>query len=127
MKRTLIFAAALAAASVNVLAGDVLTASNGRTVYTFDKDAGGKSTCYDACAALWPAVPANGVSGAEFAAVDRNDGSKQAAFKGQPIYFYAADTQPGDMKGEGIKGVWHVIATGKQSQPKAPSGTSTGY
>ena len=38
------------------ISGDVLTGTNGMTLYTFDKDAAGsgKSACNDPCAGNWP-------------------------------------------------------------------------
>jgi predicted lipoprotein with Yx(FWY)xxD motif len=38
------------AASPAMVSGDVLTGSNGMTLYTFDKDADGKSMCNGPCA-----------------------------------------------------------------------------
>lgn len=35
-------------------AAGILQAKNGMTLYVFDKDNGGVSSCYDACAAKWP-------------------------------------------------------------------------
>ena len=35
--------------------GDILTDSEGRTLYLFNPDAQGDSTCYDDCAEAWPA------------------------------------------------------------------------
>ena len=36
-------------------AAEMVTAKNGMTLYVFDKDTAGVSTCYDACSAMWPA------------------------------------------------------------------------
>jgi predicted lipoprotein with Yx(FWY)xxD motif len=41
--------------------------------------------------------------------VDRPDGSKQLAYYGWPLYFYAADQAAGDVNGQGVGGKWYVI------------------
>jgi predicted lipoprotein with Yx(FWY)xxD motif len=118
--------------------GDVLVAANGMTLYTFDKDVTNKSNCNDACLKAWPALIATAdakVSG-EFSIINRDDGGKQIAMNGKPLYFYIADQKAGDITGDGSGGVWHVVragqvaaATATQSSPRraaAPAQTS-GY
>jgi predicted lipoprotein with Yx(FWY)xxD motif len=88
----------------------VLTDSNGMTVYTFDEDQGGVSSCYDSCAQAWPPVLANGQSlDAPFAEVARKDGSEQLTYDGKPIYTFSGDSAPGQTHGDGLDGTWHVI------------------
>jgi predicted lipoprotein with Yx(FWY)xxD motif len=41
--------------------------------------------------------------------VTRDDGSKQLAYKGKPLYLYAADQKPGDRTGDNFKDIWHVV------------------
>ena len=95
------------------MAGGVLVNSAGMTLYTFDKDVAGsgKSTCNGPCAALWPPIAAeDGTSGSgDYSIVSRDDGTKQWTYQGKPIYLYAKDEKPGDMKGDNFKNVWHVI------------------
>lgn len=95
------------------MAGGVLVNSAGMTLYTFDKDVAGsgKSACNGPCAALWPPIAAeDGTSGSgDYSIVSRDDGTKQWAYQGKPIYLYAKDEKPGDMKGDNFKNVWHVI------------------
>jgi predicted lipoprotein with Yx(FWY)xxD motif len=92
----------------------MLTSKDGKTLYSFTKDAPGKSNCNGGCAAAWPAfaVANPALAGGDFSIVTRDDGAKQWAYKGQPLYFYAADTKPGDMLGEGQGGVWFVVKPG---------------
>jgi predicted lipoprotein with Yx(FWY)xxD motif len=47
-------ATALPASAQTTDAGGLLRDAQGKTLYTFDKDAGGVSACYDGCAAVWP-------------------------------------------------------------------------
>jgi predicted lipoprotein with Yx(FWY)xxD motif len=38
----------------------------------------------------------------------RDDGSRQWAYKGKPLYLWVKDHKPGDTTGDGFRGVWHV-------------------
>ncbi len=85
----------------------------GMTLYTFDKDvaASGKSACNGPCAALWPPVAAAADAKAEgdFTLVVRDDGARQWAYKGKPVYTYTGDKKAGEMSGDNFKDSWHVI------------------
>jgi predicted lipoprotein with Yx(FWY)xxD motif len=92
-------------------ADGVLVGANGMTLYTFDKDTAGsgKSACTGPCATNWPplmAADADAASG-DWSVVTRDDGKKQWAMKGKPLYFWAKDGKPGDKTGDGVLGVWH--------------------
>lgn len=90
----------------------VLVNEAGMTLYTFDKDVAGngKSACAGPCATLWPAVPASAASyPAPYSVITRDDGSKQLARNGKPLYLYAQDTAPGERKGDKVKDIWHVV------------------
>jgi predicted lipoprotein with Yx(FWY)xxD motif len=103
----------------------LLTNKSGMTVYTFDKDSGGKSNCTGQCLAIWPAVSPRDISGAGIGSVTREDGSKQATFKGQPIYLFAGDSKPGDANGDNMEKVWHVVPLNKAATGRR--GTEGGY
>ena len=86
-----------------------LTAGNGMTLYTFDKDPAGTSVCYDDCAVNWPPFIAEaGAIMPGLSTVERQDGSKQWAKDGKPLYFWVGDAEPGETNGDGVGGVWHV-------------------
>lgn len=91
--------------------GEVLTTPKGMTLYTFDKDTVGVSNCYGECAQYWPPLMAD--KGAtpigELTLVTRTDGTKQWAQNGKALYTFAQDQQPGDVKGDNSKNVWHVV------------------
>jgi predicted lipoprotein with Yx(FWY)xxD motif len=83
------------------------------TLYTFDKDVAnnGKSNCNGPCAKLWPplmAATTDQPTGA-FSIVARDDGLRQWAYKGMPLYTYQADQKPGERNGDKFKDVWHII------------------
>ena len=90
----------------------MLVNGEGMTIYTFDKDVAGsgKSNCNDACAKMWPPVPltADWIE-SPYSIVTRDDGTRQLAYKGRPLYLYAKDAKPGERKGDKQNGVWHVV------------------
>lgn len=92
-------------------ADGVLVNASGMTVYTFDKDTAGsgKSACNGPCIQNWPAVPAPDKVAAPYSVVTRDDGAKQLAYKGKPLYLYVADKKAGDRAGDNFKDVWHVV------------------
>jgi predicted lipoprotein with Yx(FWY)xxD motif len=91
--------------------GGMMTNSAGMTLYSFDKDAGGKSACNGPCAANWPplAAAADAKASGDWSMITRDDGSKQWAYKGKPVYLWSKDQKPGDMTGDGFNGIWHVV------------------
>jgi predicted lipoprotein with Yx(FWY)xxD motif len=93
-------------------ANGVLVGANEMTLYTFDKDAAGsgKSICNGPCATNWPPLAAgtDAASAGDYSVITRDDGAKQWAFKGKPLYFWSKDQKPGDKTGEGFNGVWQT-------------------
>lgn len=86
------------------------TDAKGMTLYTFDRDAGGKSACNGPCATNWPPLMATGDAKAsgDWTIVARDDGSKQYAYKGKPLYTWSKDAKPGDKTGDGVNNVWRT-------------------
>jgi predicted lipoprotein with Yx(FWY)xxD motif len=112
LSSALLGACAALSAPPTKVEGGMLVGSNGMTLYTFDKDAAGsgKSVCNGQCATNWPplmATDADAASG-DYSLVTRDDGKKQWALKGKPLYYWVKDTKPGEMTGEGVMGAWHV-------------------
>ncbi len=122
-------ASAPAASSVSVVRvvakpdklGTILGAGSKRlTVYLFEGDKGPTSSCYGACAAVWPPVTTSGkptATGAALAAdlgtIKRSDGRMQVTYAGHPLYFYAKDGDAKDVYGQGLKSFgagWYVLA-----------------
>ena len=88
----------------------ILTGSNGMTLYTFDKDSAGKSTCNGPCANNCPpllATPGDAAHG-DYSLTTRDDGRKQWTYRGKPLYFWIKDQKPGDRSGDGVNNVWRV-------------------
>ena len=105
--------AAMAQEAPAKVADGVLVGPNGMTLYTIDRDAkgSGKSVCNGPCATNWPPLMAAGGAAAsgDWSIVTRDDGQKQWAFKGQPVYYWAKDTKPGERTGDGVNGAWHIV------------------
>jgi predicted lipoprotein with Yx(FWY)xxD motif len=92
--------------------GRLLVGANGMTLYTFDKDTAGsgKSACYGPCAGNWPplfAADSDQATG-DWSIVVRDDGKKQWAFKGKPLYFWSKDQKAGDKTGDGFNNAWRI-------------------
>ena len=89
--------------------GPVLVDAKGLTVYDFHKDKGTVSSCYGACAGVWPPVltdgaptAGEGASAAKLGTTKRKDGTVQVTYAGHPLYTYAADKKPGEANGNDI-------------------------
>jgi predicted lipoprotein with Yx(FWY)xxD motif len=95
------------------MSNGALVGANGMTLYTFDRDTAnsGKSTCNGPCATLWPPLMATASDRAsgDWSVVVRDDGSRQWAYKGRPLYYYQNDKQAGERAGDNFRDVWHIV------------------
>jgi predicted lipoprotein with Yx(FWY)xxD motif len=89
--------------------GMVLVDSNGMTLYDFHKDKGTASSCYGACAGVWPPLLTegkpqvdNGASASKLGTSERKDGTTQVTYAGHPLYTYVADQKPGEANGNDV-------------------------
>ncbi|MFM2058268.1 MAG: hypothetical protein RLY71_2653 [Pseudomonadota bacterium] len=102
-----------AAPAPAMMSGGMLVGPNSMTLYSFDRDGAGsgKSVCNGPCAKNWPPLMAadGAKAGGDYSIITRDDGGKQWAYKGWPLYYWVKDAKPGDMTGDGFNGVWHVI------------------
>lgn len=103
--------ASMSPSPANVADG-VLVNGAGMTLYTFDNDpvGAGKSACNGPCAANWPPLMAasDARAAGDYTIVTRDDGGRQWAHKGKPLYLWVKDAKPGDRTGDGFRNVWHV-------------------
>lgn len=100
--------------------GKVLVDGRGRTLYLFEQDAKGRSTCFGPCAGVWPpltssgAAHVGGTAKASLLGTDcRRDGKTQVTYQGHPLYFYQGDSKPGQANGEGLKqfgAEWYAVS-----------------
>ena len=93
------------------VAGGMFTDAKGMTLYTFDNDKEpNKSACAGNCLNNWPVLKAEASDKdmGDWKVITRDDGSKQWAYKGKPLYYFAMDKAPGDKVGDGRGMVWHI-------------------
>ena len=92
--------------------GKALVDINGMTLYVFDRDGAGKSNCNAQCTVSWPPLIADTDAQADgsFSFISRDDGRKQWAYNGKPLYTWAKDKKPGDATGDGVNNAWHVAS-----------------
>ena len=112
-------AAKATVATASTSLGTVLVDGAGKTLYTWDRDTGPASTCVGNCAVTWPPLvlpagsttPVPGPNVSLLTAVPRPDDATklQVHWDNKPLYYYAADTAPGETKGDGVGGTWHVV------------------
>ncbi len=93
-------------------AGMIMVDAKGMTLYTYDRDTeANKSSCTGTCLTNWPAViaAADAKAVGKLTVITREDGVKQWAYGGKPLYYFARDMKAGDVVGDNPAGVWHVI------------------
>ena len=97
-------------ASVHTMNG-MLTDAKGMTLYTWDNDKeANKSSCNGMCLMNWPALTAAAADRdmGDWKIITRDDGAKQWAYKGKPLYYFRMDAKAGDTTGDGRGMVWHI-------------------
>ena len=100
--------------------GRILVDGQGRTLYLFEKDAKGLSSCTGACAAYWPPLLTHGKPAAHgsvkqslLGVTHRGDGTSQVTYAGHPLYRFVQDTKPGQANGQGLDvygAEWYVLS-----------------
>lgn len=151
LKLVLVFAAAalmlsagFAAASTSATSvgtaqsklGRILVDGHGHSLYLFERDRGGKSSCYGGCAGEWPPLIASGkphassgVKAAWLGRTKRHDGRWQVTYRGHPLYTFAGDTARGQTNGEGLDdfGGWWYLVSPAGAKIVSSADTSGGY
>jgi predicted lipoprotein with Yx(FWY)xxD motif len=97
-------------AAAHVMGGAIMDAKM-MSLYTFDNDKEpNKSSCTGGCITNWPAFRATDTDKdmGDWKVITRDDGTKQWAYKGKPLYYFAQDKNPGEKTGDGRGGVWHL-------------------
>ena len=114
--------------------GSILVDTDGMTLYLFEADTDGTSTCYDECADAWPALTGEaptageGIDESLIGTTERDDGQMQVTYADQPLYTFAADQAAGDTGGQGVGDVWYVVdPAGAAVTTKTKARTGPGY
>jgi predicted lipoprotein with Yx(FWY)xxD motif len=112
--------------------GRILVDGRGHTLYLFEKDKRGASSCTGACATAWPPLIASGkphvTSGAKaswLGRTKRKDGRWQVTYNGHPLYTFVQDTKKGQTNGEGVDAYgaeWYALSPAGVKVEKAGGG-----
>ncbi len=89
----------------------MFTDTKGMTLYIGDNDRTPfVSSCYDNCVHNWPAFNAadDAHDAGDWKVIIRDDGTRQWAYKGKPLYYFILDMAAGDRKGDGVGNIWHA-------------------
>jgi len=114
--------------------GQILVDGSGRTLYLFLADTGTSSTCTGPCATAWPPlltkgapVAGSGATASDLGTTKRGDGTTQVTYAGHPLYYYVADTKPGQMTGQALNqfgALWYVLSPTGSKITTAPGSAS---
>lgn len=101
--------------------GNYLVDKVGKTLYYFTKDTQGTSTsapdskCSGVCLEKWPVFDVKDINvpsilkKSDFSVLSTKEGKQQVVYKGWPLYYFAGDTQAGDLKGQDVNKAWYVV------------------
>jgi predicted lipoprotein with Yx(FWY)xxD motif len=97
--------------------GEYMTNETFFTLYYFMNDTPGNgiSNCNGKCAVNWPPFYVEDLhvnpelKSSDFTVITRDDGKKQLAYMGWPLYQFVGDTKSYDTFGQGKNNVWFVV------------------
>jgi predicted lipoprotein with Yx(FWY)xxD motif len=126
-------------ATVSGSSEQVLTKSDGYTLYYNTHDTSSTASCTGGCAGTWPPLllssgqptSASSLSGTLTTASTGN--GSQVEYDGHPLYKYSGDSAAGQSNGQGISGIWFVatpsLGSGSAVSPStaASSNSHNGY
>jgi len=114
--------------------GRILVNGRGHTLYMFEKDKHGRSSCAGQCAGFWPPLITSGkplaIAGAKSSLLGttrRADGRLQVTYNHHPLYTFVKDTRKGQTNGEEVDAFgaeWYAVSTAGTKVEK--NDTSTG-
>ena len=117
--------------------GRILVDGRGHTLYLFEKDKRGKSSCNGACATAWPPLIASGKPRAKsgvktslLGRTKRKDGRWQVTYNRHPLYTFVQDTKKGQTSGEELDAFgaeWYAVSpAGARVEKHSSTNTTTG-
>lgn len=95
--------------------GNYLVDGLGRSLYWFTKDQPGAVAGMGGANPRWPAfapdafVVPSALNSADFGLITRGDGTRQATYKGYPLYYFVGDSMRGEVKGQDLGKAWYLI------------------
>ena len=97
--------------------GQILVDGKGMTLYAYTKDGPDQSNCTGGCLAYWPPLLTQGtptlgagVDDSKIGSALLADGTRIVTYNHMPLYYFAKDTKPGDVIGQGVSGIWYVVS-----------------
>jgi predicted lipoprotein with Yx(FWY)xxD motif len=109
--------------------GQILVDGSGRSLYLFEADKAGMSSCYGDCASVWPPlltsgapVAGSGLNQSLLGTTTRKDGSVEVVYNGHPLYYFVSDKRAGDTTGQAITSFgadWYVLSAAGSGVGKA--------
>ncbi len=115
--------------------GTVLVDARGRTLYLFEKDRNGMSSCTAACLAYWPALTSigtpradNGVHQSLLKLAPAHNGARQVTYAGHPLYTFVGDKRAGQTTGEGLRNFgaeWYALAASGRKVERSEGATDS--
>jgi predicted lipoprotein with Yx(FWY)xxD motif len=118
----------------STLGSTIVVSAAGRTLYHTAAEKKNVVTCTGSCASEWRPllitsghvpVAGPGVTASKLGTVKRPDGKLQVTYAGLPLYLFAGDSKVGDVKGQGVGGIWHVVSPSGRVITKAVKSSST--
>lgn len=115
----------------SVTLGDYLADGKGMTLYYTTKNSTGVSNITGDTLNNWPVFYAPTIivpqllKTSDFGTITRSDGKMQTTFKGYPLYYYINDKVSGDIKGQGLAGIWYIINPGNFPPTPSASGSAS--
>jgi predicted lipoprotein with Yx(FWY)xxD motif len=117
--------------------GRILVDGRGRTLYLFEKDKHGRSSCAGRCASFWPPLIASGrplaIAGAKaslLGTTKRGDGRLQVTYNHHPLYMFVKDTRKGQTNGEAVDAFgaeWYAVSPAGAKVEKKGDPAPGGY
>jgi len=111
--------------------GTYLVDSAGYALYALSSNPPDRSTCSDACAAVWPPLTENGAltggAGVNATELGTITSTHQVTYDHHALYTFTHDTAPGQTNGEGVVafgGTWTLMSAA--GTPIAPRASSSG-
>jgi predicted lipoprotein with Yx(FWY)xxD motif len=97
--------------------GQILVDGKGMTLYAYTKDGPDQSNCTGACLTYWPPLLTQGspklgtgIDDSKIGSAKLADGTLIVTYNHMPLYYFAKDTKPGDVTGQGVSSIWYVVS-----------------
>ncbi len=96
--------------------GDLLVDHRGMSLYVRDRNT---AACTDVCLKTWQPVMVGELAKniGDWSVAKRDDGRRQLAYKGYPVYLFSGDTRPGEVNGVLFDSRWQAAMVSRYFAP----------